>query len=50
VRTNLRALETERGIGEASNIGTEHSTSINQLYAVLAESLHRSEISPVYTA
>jgi len=48
VKANLRALETERGIGQAFNIGTGQSTSISQLYAILAELSNKHERAPAY--
>jgi len=48
VKANLRALETERGIGQAFNIGTGQSTSISQLYAILAELSNKNERVPAY--
>ena len=48
VKANLRALETERGIGQAFNVGTGQSTSIRQLYATLAELSNKPEMAPVY--
>jgi UDP-glucose 4-epimerase len=48
VKANLRALETERGIGQAFNIGTGQSTSIRQLYAILAELWNKPEMAPAY--
>lgn len=50
VRANVHALETDRGLGQAFNIGTGHPTSIKQLYRILAESLNKSEFSPVSAA
>ena len=48
VKANLRALETERGIGQAFNIATGQSTSIRQLYAILAELSNKHERVPSY--
>jgi UDP-glucose 4-epimerase len=48
VKANLRALETERGIGQAFNVGTGQSTSIRQLYATLAELSNKPEMAPAY--
>jgi nucleoside-diphosphate-sugar epimerase len=47
VRANLQALETERGTGEAFNIGTGRATSIKQLFALLAELMGKSDVLPV---
>ena len=47
VKANLQALETERGIGEAFNIGTGRATSIKQLSALLADLMGKPSILPV---
>ena len=44
VKANLQALETERGIGEAFNIGTGRATSIKQLSALLADLMGKPSI------
>jgi UDP-glucose 4-epimerase len=49
-RANLQALRTERGIGDAFNVGTGQATTINQLFTVLVELFGRPDISPVYSA
>ena len=49
VTANLRALEAERGIGEAFNIGIGQPTSIKELYGILAELFNNPDIAPVYT-
>ncbi len=48
VKANLRALETERGIGQAFNVGTGQSTSIRQLYSILAELMNKPAMVPTY--
>jgi UDP-glucose 4-epimerase len=48
VKANLRALEAERASGEAFNIGTGERTSINRLFAILAELTDKSDIHPTY--
>jgi UDP-glucose 4-epimerase len=48
VKANLQALEAERVVGEAFNIGTGQRTSINELFAIMAELSDRSDIQPVY--
>jgi len=48
VKANLQALETESGVGEAFNVGTEQGTSINRLFAILAELLGKSEMTPIH--
>lgn len=48
VKANLRALEEQRAVGEAFNIGTGQGTSINRLFAILAELSERSDIQPIY--
>ncbi|HYB66947.1 MAG TPA: SDR family NAD(P)-dependent oxidoreductase [Candidatus Acidoferrales bacterium] len=47
VKANLQALKTERGIGDAFNIGTGQATSIKQLFVLLAELMGKSNVLPV---
>lgn len=49
-KANLQALRTNRGIGDAFNIGTGQATTINQMFAALDELFKRPDISPVYSA
>jgi nucleoside-diphosphate-sugar epimerase len=46
VAANLKALETENGVGEAFNVGTERATTINQLFSHLAQMFGRNGIQP----
>jgi len=48
VKANLQALEQERAAGGAFNIGTGESTSINGLFAIMAELLDKRHIQPIY--
>jgi nucleoside-diphosphate-sugar epimerase len=48
VKANLRALQAKRAVGEAFNIGTGKGTSINRLFAILADLSDKSEIQPIY--
>jgi UDP-glucose 4-epimerase len=48
VKANLQSLRTERGLGEAFNVGTGLATTINQLYSALAELYGKTEIVPVH--
>ena len=48
VKANLRALEAESAVGDAFNIGTGEGTSINRLFAILAELSDKSDIQPIY--
>ena len=48
VRANLLALQTNKGIGEALNVGTGQATTILQLYRLLATLMARRNLSPVF--
>jgi UDP-glucose 4-epimerase len=50
VKANLRALESEKGVGEAFNVGTGKPTSINELFTALTQTLGKRQISPIYTS
>lgn len=48
VRANLLGLHTERGVGEAFNIGTGQPTSVNTLASLLADLCEKKWIVPVH--
>ena len=50
VRANLQALESSKGIGDAFNVGTGRSTSINELASLVAELVGRPEVSTTHSA
>jgi nucleoside-diphosphate-sugar epimerase len=43
-------LRTDSGIGEAFNVGTGKATTINQMFAMLAELFKKPHISPIHSA
>lgn len=47
-RANLLALQATSGLGEAFNIGTGVATTINDLFAVLAEIYGKTDIAPAH--
>lgn len=49
VNANLLALQTRKGIGEAFNIGTGQSATINKLLRLLIDSMGKPKISATYT-
>jgi UDP-glucose 4-epimerase len=48
VQANLRALESNNGMGRAFNVGTGHATTINDLFAILAKTLGKTTLEPIY--
>jgi len=49
VTANVRALQSDRGTGDAFNIGTGHATTVNQLVSLLARLHGKPDISPIHS-
>jgi len=49
VAANLKALQTENGVGEAFNVGTGQATTINQLSSYLAQMFRRNDVQPEHS-
>jgi UDP-glucose 4-epimerase len=49
VQANVRALKTEKGLGDAFNIGTGKATTVNRLCSIVAKLSGKAGIEPIYT-
>ena len=47
-RANIRALQSERGYGDAFNVGTGKAITVKHLVDLLREILGRNEIQPIF--
>ena len=50
VKANLLALSTRKGVGDAFNIGTGHSATINALVSLLSGLSGKPEITPIHVS